>query len=106
MKAAIDTIKQFPGKKIAVLGSMAELGIESKKMHQEIGDYARKVGIDKLLTIGEDAKHYKGENFPDIKSIFNTLNKDQKGSTILIKGSRMMELNKLVDILVNTLNSP
>ena len=106
MKAAIDTIKQFPGKKIAVLGSMAELGIESKKMHQEIGDYARKVGIDKLLTIGEDAKHYKGENFPDIKSIFNTLNKDQKGSTILIKGSRMMELNKLVDIFVNTLNSP
>ena len=101
----IDTIKQFPGKKIAVLGSMAELGIESKKMHQEIGDYARKVGIDKLLTIGEDAKHYKGENFPDIKSIFNTLNKSQKGSTILIKGSRMMELNKLVDILVNTLNS-
>ena len=47
-------------------------------MHQEIGEYARKAGIDKLLTIGEDAKHYKGENFPDIKSIFNTLNKAKK----------------------------
>ena len=105
MKAAIDTIKQFSGKKIAVLGSMAELGGQSKKLHQEIGEYSRNAGINKLLTIGEDAKHYKGENFKNVTSIFNELNRNHKGATILIKGSRMMKLNLLVDILVKTLNS-
>ena len=56
MKAAIDTIKKFPGKKIAVLGSMDELGKDSIKLHQEIGEYAKNSGIEKLYSIGEDAK--------------------------------------------------
>ncbi len=106
MKAAIDTISLFSGEKILVLGSMAELGENSKKLHQEIGDYARQANIDRLFTIGDDATHYKGEHFEDINSVFDTLNKNHKGSTILIKGSRMMQLNELVDIFVNTLNSP
>ena len=40
MKAAIDTLKTFSGEKIAVLGSMAELGANSRALHQEIGEYA------------------------------------------------------------------
>ena len=106
MKAAIDTISRFSGEKILVLGSMAELGKNSKKLHQEIGDYARQANIDHLFTIGDDATYYKGEHFEDMNSIFDTLNKNHKGSTILIKGSRMMKLNELVDIFLNTLNSP
>ncbi len=106
MKAAIDTISCFSGKKILVLGSMAELGENSIKLHQEIGDYARQANLDLLFTIGDDAIHYKGEHFEDINSVFDTLNKNHKGSTILIKGSRMMKLNELVDIFLNTLNSP
>jgi len=38
-------------------------------------------------------------------SIFNEIDNYHKGATILIKGSRKMELNKLVDILINTSNS-
>ena len=106
MKAAIDTIKKFPGKKIAVLGSMDELGKDSIKLHQEIGEYAKNSGIEKLFSIGEDAKHYKGYHFQDVESIVNTLSKKHQKSVILVKGSRMMELNKLVDILVNSQNSP
>ena len=106
MKAAIDTIKNFPGKKIAVLGSMGELGKDSIKLHQEIGEYAKNSGIEKLYSIGEDAKHYKGDHFQDVESIVNTLSKKHQKSVILVKGSRMMELNKLVDILVNSQNSP
>ncbi|MBT5984423.1 MAG: alginate biosynthesis protein, partial [Thiotrichales bacterium] len=91
--------------KILVLGSMGELGIDSKKMHQEIGEYARQSNANHLLTIGEDAKEYQGRPFKDITSIFNEIQNKHKGSTILIKGSRMMRLNELVDILVNTSNS-
>ena len=106
MKAAIDTISHFSGEKILVLGSMAELGKDSIKLHQEIGDYARQANIDYLFTIGNDAKYFKGQHYEDIDSVFDELNKNHKGSTILIKGSRMMKLNELVDIFVNTSNSP
>jgi UDP-N-acetylmuramoyl-tripeptide--D-alanyl-D-alanine ligase len=105
MKAAIDSLKQFSGKKVLVLGVMAELGKDSNKLHQQIGDYARKQNIDNLLTIGKEAQYYKGSHFDNIESIFKEIKNKYKGATILIKGSRMMELNKLVDILINTSNS-
>jgi len=105
MKAAIDSLKQFSGKKVLVLGTMAELGKDSSKLHQEIGDYAREQNIDSLITIGKEAQYYKGSHFDNIESIFNEIESHHKGATILIKGSRMMELNKLVDNLINTSNS-
>jgi UDP-N-acetylmuramoyl-tripeptide--D-alanyl-D-alanine ligase len=61
--------------------------------------------ITTILTIGEDAKYFKGDHFNSIDSILNEIKNKHKGATILIKGSRMMELNKLVDILRNTSNS-
>ena len=105
VKAAIDSLKQFSGKKVLVLGTMAELGKDSSRLHQEIGDYARKQNIDSLITIGQEAQCFKGSHFDDIESIFNEINNYHKGATVLIKGSRKMELNKLVDILINTSNS-
>ena len=105
VKAAIDSLKQFSGKKVLVLGAMAELGKDSSKLHQEIGDYAREQNIDSLITIGKEAQYYKGSHFDNIESIFNEIESHHKGATILIKGSREMELNKLVDILINTSNS-
>ena len=105
MKAAIDCIGNFSGEKVLVLGSMGELGMDSKKLHQEIGDYVRQSKIDHLLTIGEDAKEYQGQQFEDINSIFKSIQTNHQGSTILIKGSRMMRLNELVDNLVNSENS-
>ena len=105
VKAAIDSLKQFSGKKVLVLGTMAELGKDSSRLHQEIGDYARKQNIDSLITIGQEAQYSKGNHFDGIESIFNEIDSHHKGATILIKGSRKMELNKLVDILINTSNS-
>jgi len=102
MKAAIDTLQSFSGEKIAVLGSMAELGASSRVLHQEIGEYASQAGLDKLYTIGKDSKHYNGELFPDIESLYNQLKECHLGATILIKGSRMMKLDELVDILSKT----
>ena len=105
MKAAIKTLKDLPGKKLLVLGSMAELGNQSKRLHLEIGDYARALKINNILTIGQDAEYFKGSHFDTIDSIFAEIKNKHQGATILVKGSRMMGLNKLVDILVNTSNS-
>jgi len=51
MRAAIDVLCQFKGKKIAVLGDMAELGRYRKKLHIDLGDYA------KILTWGTMPKY-------------------------------------------------
>ena len=99
MKVAIDALLNFKGKKIAVLGSMAELGNSSEQLHQEVGDYARQADLDFIFSVGQDAKYYQGQNFPDIESLYRHLKSHHLGATILIKGSRMMKLDRLVDII-------
>jgi UDP-N-acetylmuramoyl-tripeptide--D-alanyl-D-alanine ligase len=105
MKAAIDTLATNTGETIAVLGSMAELGDESSELHQEIGDYLRASSVDNMYTIGSDAKHYQGNQFDDIEPLFQHLCKYHQGATILIKGSRSMQLDKLVNLFTKTANS-
>ena len=97
MKVAIDALQSFKGKKIAVLGSMAELGKSSEQLHQEVGDYARQADLDFIFSIGKDAEHYQGQDFPNIESLYRHLRTHHLGATILIKGSRMMKLDRLVD---------
>jgi len=105
MKAAIDTLAANAGEKIAVLGSMAELGDGSSELHQEIGDYLRASSVAKVYTIGNDAKHYQGDQFDDIESLYRHLCSHHSDATILIKGSRMMQLDKLVNLFTKTANS-
>lgn len=99
MKAAIKTLSKRQGEKVAVLGSMAELGEKSKEFHIEIGNYLKKHSITNVYTLGLDAKNYHGKkHFQDINSIFKTLHDKHKGATILIKGSRIINLDKLVKL--------
>ena len=105
MKAAIDTLTSYSGEKIAVLGSMAELGDKSSELHRDIGVYARQNSVDEVYTIGDDAKHYQGHQFDDIESLFQHLRKHHSNATILIKGSRLMQLDKLVNLFTKTANS-
>lgn len=105
MKAAIDTLAANEGETIAVLGSMVELGDESNELHQEIGAYLKASSVTQVCTIGSDAKHYQGNQFDDIESIYQHLCKYHQGATILIKGSRSMQLDKLVNLFTKTANS-
>jgi UDP-N-acetylmuramoyl-tripeptide--D-alanyl-D-alanine ligase len=56
-KAALRTLAELEtdGQRIAVLGPMAELGKESKRGHQEVGETAASLGIDRLIALGEGA---------------------------------------------------
>lgn len=45
-----------PGKKIAVLGDMFELGSQAPKFHYQVGEFAARMPLDLLITVGENAK--------------------------------------------------
>jgi UDP-N-acetylmuramoyl-tripeptide--D-alanyl-D-alanine ligase len=57
MRAALQTLRDFPcqGKRVAVLGEMAELGSETAPAHREIGRFAAELGIDSLVAVGPAA---------------------------------------------------
>jgi len=117
VKAAIDLLSGYQGKKIFVLGDMAELGAEAKRYHQEAGEYAAKNNIDVLLSIGELsesaclAMQQKGEHFADQKEVITRLNQLIKQSdcpiSILVKGSRSAKMELIVEQIIadNNLSS-
>ena len=91
--------------KILILGDMYELGKEEDKFHQEIIDYCESLVIDRVFLIGEIfSKTSFTEKFISCKNYKELLdNKDFKNiinSNILIKGSRGMQLEKIVDFIV------
>ena len=56
MKAAIDLLSNYKGKRWLILGNMAELGEESLALHREVGQHAAPFRFDYVLTYGADAK--------------------------------------------------
>jgi UDP-N-acetylmuramoyl-tripeptide--D-alanyl-D-alanine ligase len=113
VKAAIDVLTQISKEcNIAVLGSMSELGRFSKNGHKEVGRYLADKNITYLFTYGIGAKIIGKEaisnGFPSqrvLHSIYrNTLHQRLKrainpGSTVLVKGSHNMMMNKTVKFL-------
>jgi UDP-N-acetylmuramoyl-tripeptide--D-alanyl-D-alanine ligase len=109
MKAALDVLENVSGhRKIAVLGTMKELGEEAFKLHKEIGVYASAKNIDLLITMGDFSKAFQ-EGFNKYNEFIhlqsneeiseylkrNVLNKD----VILVKASRSMKFETIVNEL-------
>ncbi len=113
VKSAVNTLMKTEGKrKIAVLGGMNELGAESAKHHQEVGAYIGDTAIDLLITIGEPAYDFaigaegklakeqmmhfgsKEEFFVQMKNLFDV------GDVVLVKASRSMEFEEIVEKLL------
>lgn len=96
MRAAIDFAAQLNRRKVFVLGDMLELGSESKKLHLEIGDYARE-RCDVLLTYGKESALYEGRHFREKREIVRYLVTSIEGSeVVLIKASRALHLEEIV----------
>jgi UDP-N-acetylmuramoyl-tripeptide--D-alanyl-D-alanine ligase len=57
VRAAIDVLASSAGRKVLVLGDMAELGADAESLHQQVGEYALKSGIDALFTLGSLSAH-------------------------------------------------
>jgi UDP-N-acetylmuramoyl-tripeptide--D-alanyl-D-alanine ligase len=102
VRAAIDHLAALEGKRILVLGNMAELGPTGPALHEEIGAYARG-RCDVLLAIGdlasEAAKAFgaEGRSVVDIEAACAVLDPLLAPDvTVLVKGSRVMGLDRLV----------
>ena len=115
MRSALETLKllQVSGKAIAVLGDMMELGKESGAAHREIGRQVGALGLDYLLTVGELARLIGQEaieggmpkdrvkicdHLEEAVAFLSTLVREQ--DTVLVKGSRGMRMERLVQDLM------
>jgi UDP-N-acetylmuramoyl-tripeptide--D-alanyl-D-alanine ligase len=110
MKAALQTLVELDsdGKRIAVLGEMRELGKETQRGHEEVGEAAASFGIDQLIGIGEMgevmAKAAKKAGLEKSSTVGSTseaaeLLSDiaEPGDLILIKGSRLARTEEVIE---------
>lgn len=108
VKSAIDVMKNIEGKRrIAVLGTMRELGHKSEEAHEEIGKYAKENGIEKVLCFGDFSENIKegyGEGCTVYKNkeelINDLLNIICEGDIILVKASRSLKFEEITKALL------
>lgn len=103
VRAALEYLGELPGRPWAVLGDMGELGEQGPQLHAEVGRYARAAGIERLFTLGPLSENTVAafgdgaEHFLDPATLIETLRKDLGPDVnVLIKGSRMMRLERVV----------
>jgi len=103
MQAALENFNQLKGSnKIAFLGDMFELGESSKVEHQKIADLATSYNFSKVYLIGKAFSTTSVKNafvfdsFESFKNSNNYITFDK--ATILIKGSRGMALERILDL--------
>lgn len=110
VKAALENMKAYKikGKKYLVLADMLELGSSSKREHEEVGKLIRKMKFENLYTFGSEsfntfsgAKGIKNNfHFDDKRVLADFLKINmKKGDLILIKGSRSMKMEEVIDNL-------
>jgi UDP-N-acetylmuramoyl-tripeptide--D-alanyl-D-alanine ligase len=103
MRAAVENLAalEVPGRRIAVLGGMAELGPDGPEFHAEIGALVRERGIGPLIGVGELARHYAPDEWvADPEAAADLLETElHAGDVALVKGSRSVGLERFTDAL-------
>ncbi|WP_423195939.1 MULTISPECIES: UDP-N-acetylmuramoyl-tripeptide--D-alanyl-D-alanine ligase [unclassified Cupriavidus] len=111
VRAAIDVLAGFAAPRVLVLGDMGEVGDQGPAFHAEIGAYARERGIDTLWAVGELATHAvqafgaAARHFASAEALAQACGEDRSGTVagaaaVLVKGSRFMRMERIVDALV------
>jgi UDP-N-acetylmuramoyl-tripeptide--D-alanyl-D-alanine ligase len=87
---------------------MNELGTESLQLHQQAGSLAQKLGVERLWAVGEQSRAAVASfgnhatHFDDPDALITALQTElthQQGITLLIKGSRGMQMERVVQAL-------
>jgi UDP-N-acetylmuramoyl-tripeptide--D-alanyl-D-alanine ligase len=98
MEAAMRTVAAMPGRHLAVLGTMAELGPLEESEHRRIGELADELGFAAVVTVGDEPGIARGagpigRNVPDVdaaQTVIERLVRD--GDVVLVKASRAIGL--------------
>jgi UDP-N-acetylmuramyl pentapeptide synthase len=102
MRAALDDLAATaPGRRVAVLGDMRELGPEEREHHQQIGAHARAAGVTLLVAVGPLSAAYAGDHaMPDAEAAAALVPVLlQPGDTVLVKASRGVGLEAVTGAL-------
>lgn len=106
LSVALNVLSSYEGSRLMVLGDMGELGESAKQLHRNAGAEVKQAGVDALYTIGElsinamesfgeGASHYDSYEALS-KALLDKLNNQ---TTVLIKGSRSMHMERIVNSL-------
>ena len=109
VRAAIDVLAELPAPRLLILGDMGEVGQQGPEFHQEVGAFAKASGIQTLFTLGDlcvhSSKAFEGaSHFTDMDNLQQVvLAQISAYNSVLIKGSRFMKMERVVDALRNRL---
>ena len=106
VRAAIDVLAALPPPRWLVLGDMGEVGANGPGFHREVGEYARSARIERLLTVGPLAAQSASafgsgaEHFASVEALaVHVAASARAGTTVLVKGSRFMRMERVVAAL-------
>lgn len=109
----------LPGRRVAILGDMGELGENTEALHREVGEYAGQLCLDLLCTVGplsrklaeaaaEENPELTVRSFDRVEELLDALQKQtadqpllQKNDTVLVKASHFMNFGRIVEALKN-----
>lgn len=106
VRAGIDVLAATIGRKLLVLGDMGEIGEASGQYHDEIGGYAKSQGIDRMFALGEAAQQAVrnfgegAKHYCNVDKLIAAVDKELgPETTVLVKGSRFMKMERVADAL-------
>ncbi len=106
VRAGIDTLAGLPGRRLLVLGEMAELGAHSRGSHEDVARYARAHGVERLFALGSGARDAVAAFGPgatwyaSAEALTAELRAElAAGAYVLVKGSRVNRLERVVEAL-------
>jgi len=105
MRAAIDVLAELPAPRLLVMGDMGEVGDQGPQFHDEAGQHAHRMGIEKLFSLGVQAQRAAsafgpGRHFDDMDSLVAAVLAELPHSgSVLVKGSRFMKMERVVQAI-------
>ena len=109
LRAAIEVLAAMSGERWLVLGDMRELGEDVDALHAQAGEQAREAGIDHVYSLGENSRCASeafgggAQHFEDADTLIKSLREALGSSvTVLVKGSRGMRMERVVQGLLNS----